>query len=31
MKHEGDEIYVNMYGSLGWRHDTDHVEYLLWR
>jgi len=20
--HEGDEIYVNMYGSLGWRHDA---------
>lgn len=19
---EGDEIYVNMYGSLGWRHDA---------
>jgi hypothetical protein len=19
---EGDEIYVNMYGSLGWRHDV---------
>jgi len=20
--HEGDEIYVNMYGSLGWRSDV---------
>ena len=26
--HEGDEIYVNMYGSLGWRHDTEPVEFL---
>ena len=20
--HEGDEIYVNVYGSLGWRYDS---------
>jgi hypothetical protein len=26
--HEGDEICVNMYGSLGWRHDTDPMEFL---
>ena len=23
-----DEIYVSMYGSLGWRHDTTPTEFL---
>lgn len=25
---DGSEIYVNMNGSLGWRHDTDPIEFL---